>query len=401
MVNNKKLLLITFSFAPSAKVGGKRFSTLSYYLNKQNFDVNVLTVKNKYHTLLDESIKYSGNIYRTNMFPPFPVERKNIANRIFMRVWENITHTLVDPYIGWIVPAILKGYSIIKKNKIDVIIVTGPPFSAFLIGYLLSALLNKKLIIDFRDPWSLHDNNLTKMGKKLSKRIESFLLNYSNAIIFNTCRTAQAYRNEAIDNKIHIIPNGLEINKASIDPSYLDKDKIVLLYAGNFYSGRKLNYLFDPILKLYDNNLIKRGNIAIHVFGKIIDEDIKVIEKLGLEDMVIEHEKVTHDQILSYMKGADILYLPQGDILKYAVAYKFFDYLSVKKPILSISALESAMTDIMDELDCGEKADTSCPSVYNALVKLLVEKKVYSFRGMENYTWDNITQKYIKIISSI
>ncbi len=259
MVNNKKLLLVSFSFAPSAKVGGKRFSILSYYFTKQNYDVSVLTVKNKYHALLDDSIKYSGNIYRTNMIPPFPVERKNIANRVFMRVWENITHTLVDPYIGWMAPAILKGIFIIKKNRIDVIVVTGPPFSAFLIGYFLSSILKKKLIIDFRDPWSLHDNNLTKLGKILSKRIENFLLNYSDLIIFNTSRTAQAYRNEKIKDKIHIIPNGLELNKIRIDPFYLEKDKIVILYAGNFYSGRKLNYLFEPILKLYDNKLLKRG----------------------------------------------------------------------------------------------------------------------------------------------
>ncbi len=117
--------------------------------------------------------------------------------------------------------------------------------------------------------------------------------------------------------------------------------------------------------------------------------------------MIFEHKKVTHDKILSYMKGSDILYLPQGDTLKYAIAYKFFDYLSVKKPILSVSSLESAMTDIMDELDCGEKADTSCDSIYNALYKMLVEKKVYSFKGMENYSWDNITQKYLNIIKTI
>ena len=401
MVTPKNLLLISHSFAPSAKVGAKRFSNLSYYFQEQLYNISILTVKNKYFTQLDETIRYSGKVYRTRMLPPFPIDRKNIPNKIFMRIWESITHTLIDPYIGWILPALLKGFFVVKENNIDVIVVTGPPFSAFLIGYFLSLLFKKKLIIDFRDPWTLHDNNLTKIGVFLSKRIESALLNYSDAIIFNTSKAALAYNNKKIKNKIYVIPNGLDMNKNTVEPIYLEKNKLSIIYAGNFYAGRKLNYLFSPILKLYDNGLLERDGIIIHVFGKIIDEDREAIKKLGLQNLVCEHDKVPYRDILSYMKGADILYLPQGYYLKYAVAFKFFDYLTVRRPILTVASLDSAMSDIMNEINCGEIADITFESVYSALYKIIIEKKKYSFEHLEEYSWENIALKYLIIISKI
>ncbi len=402
MVAKKNLLLISLFFSPSETVGAKRFSYLSYYLKKNSYNVSVLTIKNKYYQHLDNTLKFDGKVFKSIMFPPFPIKKNNISKKILNWFWGNLTHTYFDPYIGWLLPGIIKGYNVIKKNNIDIIIVTGPPFSSFLIGYFLSQLMKTKLILDFRDPWTFYHGNLSTLGLKFCKWIEKKMMNFADALVFNTNKSAFAYKEFIHKEKIYVVANGFDSNMKESGPAYLEKDKIVILYTGNFYGDRKLNYLFEPIQRLYAKKLIKKDSIAIHVFGKLRDEDLEIINDLKFQNLVFEHDKVDYEKVISYMKGADILYLPQGGDVKYSVPFKFFDYLNAKKPILAVTSLNSAIYDIMQEIQCGEIADiNSSDSIYNALCSLIVEKKIYAFDQLENYSWENITKKYIDIISTI
>ena len=369
--NKKNLLLISFSFAPSSKVGAKRFSYLSYYFKKYDSDVTILTVKKKYYPSIDNSLKYAGDIYETVMVPIFPIDNNKIKNKIFLRIWESITHTFIDPYIGWIIPGIIKGYQLIKKKNVGIIIVTGPPFSSFLIGYSLSKILNKVLILDYRDPWTLYTSNLSNLGLKICKLIEKKILIVSKAIIFNTERAANSYRNKKLNNKIHVISNAYDSINNNITHIPQIDEKIIILYAGNFYGERKLSYILKPLNRLFNEKVIGKENIEIHIFGKIKIEDNELIKNLEFDNIVKEHSKVDYKTILSYMKRSDILYLPQGGDVRYSIPYKFFDYLSVRKPILAVTAYESALFDIMQKIDCGECADIyNSDSIFFALKKL-------------------------------
>ncbi len=398
----KKLLLISYFFSPNSSVGAKRFSYLSYYFSRNKCEVNVLTVKKKYYQQHDSTLISDGKIYETILIPPYPVKKSNVFKKALNWLWGHFTITLIDSYLGWLIPGLIKGYKIIKESKIDIIIVTGPPFSSFLIAYLLSKFLRIKLILDFRDPWTIYHHSLSALGFKLCKWLEKKFLNYSDALVLNTCKSADFYNKLVSKDKIYVIGNGFDSKMQSINPNYLDKNKIVILYTGNFYGDRKLNYLFEPIQNLYNKGLIKSGSIAIHVFGKLRDDDKDIIERLQLQTLVNEHEKVSYENVVAYMKGADILYLPQGGDVKYSIPFKFFDYLNARKPILAVTSLHSAINDIMQEIECGEIADINdSNSIFNALNKILVEKNAYSFKHIENYSWENISSRYLNIIHSI
>ena len=144
-----------------------------------------------------------------------------------------------------------------------------------------------------------------------------------------------------------------------------------------------------------------RLSFAIHVFGRIPAEDYSLAEELNLQNNIFRHDHISHDEIKRYMKGADILYLPQSVLGKYSIAYKFFDYLSVRKPILAITSKDSAIAEIMKEIDCGEVADYSDEdSVYNSLLKLINKNHKYEFNNIENYSWESAAKKYSKIIAT-
>ena len=113
-------------------------------------------------------------------------------------------------------------------------------------------------------------------------------------------------------------------------------------------------------------------------------------------------KELNYNELLQYLKGADVLYIIQGNEHKYSIPYKLIDYLSVKKPILAVTSKYSATYNIINETESGEAADINeSDSIYAALRNILVENKKYSFAGREKYSFENVFNEYLQIINSI
>ena len=397
----KKCLIISYHFYPNGTVGAKRYNLFSYYLDKKLRILDILTVKEKYMPEKDEELIFGGKIYRTGMFPRYMYNGNKVIKAINNRIIVNLLP--IDFYSTWIVPALFKGMRIVKKDQIDTIIVTGPPFSPFLTAYLICMFFNINLIIDYQDPWVLDvDRNESSFKKKYNWILERIILKKAKKIIFNTQQAKDEYLKLNlkfnINKKSFVILNPYIDN--NIKPRYLEKNKKVILYAGNFYGKRRLKYLFEPILKLYNyNELISK--ISIHIFGKIHDEDKKLINKMNLTEMIHEHERINYNLLASYMKGVDILYLSQGEDHGLSVPYKLIDYLTMKKPIIAVTSLNSSTYSFMQEVDCGIVANIEDPdSIYKALKEVLIDERIFSYKGIEKYSLDNIGDVFYKIICS-
>ena len=128
----KKCLIISYRFFPNNNIGAKRYNLFSKYFSKKFNVLNILTIKEEYITEKDETLVYGGDIYRTGFFPIYQ-DNEKIINKILPRVLP------IDRYSTWIIPSLIKGIGIIKKNKINTVIVTGPPFS---LGYRITTLHN-------------------------------------------------------------------------------------------------------------------------------------------------------------------------------------------------------------------------------------------------------------------
>src|SRR5262249_41455186 len=59
-----------------------------------------------------------------------------------------------DKRIGWLPEARRRGLRLLKEWRPDVIFASAPPFTTFLIGYLLSRATGIPLIVEYRDRWS-------------------------------------------------------------------------------------------------------------------------------------------------------------------------------------------------------------------------------------------------------
>lgn len=402
----KKILIISLFFAPSTMVGGKRFSFLSRILQKRYPELHVLTLKEKYISPQDKSLRYGGTIHRVGMYPPHPINKNNLFKKIFNTLWEKYL-CFFDPFSGWILPAIIKGLKIIKDYKIDMIIVTGPPFSSMIVGLMLSLLTGAKLILDYRDPWTSYDRIriYSKIfGKKINEFVEKASVKRAAGLVF----CSQIMKANFLESfgkytkaPCHVVTNGFH-GKETIQPLSLGKDKKNMVYAGSFYGERKIELLSESLFHLLNEGSITKDSFCLHIFGKIKDEDKQVIKKFGLECIIKEHSPVPYKKIIKYMKDADILFLPSGTDVGYAVPYKFFDYLSVKRPIFAVAPEDSAVADLMDRIDCGKFALINNEESILKILRAMLEKEdEYSFFGADEYSWEKRGLKYMEVIDEI
>ncbi|MBT8351483.1 MAG: hypothetical protein KJO26_09665, partial [Deltaproteobacteria bacterium] len=291
-----KVLIVAGTYAPSPVVGGKRFTFLTEALHKNDFEIHVLTKKESYIKKKDTSLPVPGLVHRTGMYPPYRINEKKIAKRIFNRIWADYL-CLVDPFSGWVIPSVIKGLSIVKKEKIDVIIATCPMFSTVLIGYLLNVLSGVELIIDYRDPWSNYPQRYPKIfGRLINEYLEKKAISAASALVFCTRMMMEKFEEslgQHANAKRFVVTNGYSGGRV-VAPISLGNTKKNMVFAGSLRDERRLNLLAEPLSRLMQEGLITEDNFCFHIFSKLRKEDQDAIDKYFLKDIIQLHSFVPY-----------------------------------------------------------------------------------------------------------
>ena len=321
-----------------------------------------------------------------------------------MRIWERYVPQ-IDWYSGWLLPAFVKGWQVIRDNQIDGIIVTGPPFSAMIVGALLSRFSGAKLFLDFRDSWA--DNMALaqpRFRRGLAPHMEKLAVKSAAAVVVCSPVMQQNFvsrYNGQCQAPCHVVTSGFW-PREDVEPLFLETRKKTILYAGSFYGERRISVLARPIVNLIQQGLLDKDFLTVHVFGTISPPEQELLRRHGIADMFQTHPLATHQTIVKYMRGSDILLLISGTDVGYAIPFKAFDYLSVRRPILAIVPRHSALADLMRTVDCGELAwihDEA--TITESLRKMLFEDPTYTYANLQKYTWDRLAEKYATIIKSV
>lgn len=397
-----RVLVLSMFFAPCQEVGGKRFSFLSRYLSSAFPEYHVLARKERQDVA--DRTAFSGNVHRCRMVPWFPPTTKHGAAYRLRRIWAKWI-CQIDPYIGWVLPAVVRGIRLIRKHDINVVIVTVPAFSAALAALMIARMARVKLILDYRDEWT---NNMTTyrkpFGRYLSKALERAAVSQASAIVLCTDvmrRDFEKSFGELSSAVRTVIYNGFEHEE--FQPNVLSpRIDTNMIYAGNLYGNRQLSVIAPALRELMRTGDISARTFRLHVFARLSAAQRAEIRKEGLEDIVQIHNPVSYDEIRGIFKGADILFLPSGDEVNYAVPFKFFDYLAARRPIFAVASRASAVYELMQSVDCGVFAEIGNQlEISAALSGLVANKKSYTFDGIERFMWQKSAARYASVIEDV
>ncbi len=372
----KKILIIAYTFPPIPYGGSFRALRLTQGFVEKGIECHVLTIKeysdipNDYSLL--GKVPSEVNIHRTTMVDPWRkyqgIRKKysgkpgfNLIDRVISLLLRFITFP--DHMLLWVPFSYFKARQIIKENSIDSIIVSSPPHSSLIIGWLLKKTINTKWIADLRDPiygnvaqvHLINPNSIfDKLEASLLQKFDKFIVNSADVTVANTKHHSDELKQIHPDKNITFIRN-------SYDPEdyqgveTINHEEYIISHVGSIYGKRNPEILFSSIRRLLDANKEETLKIKLLFVGMTNINLVNSIKKYSLEEYVKIQEMVPHSEAIRTMCNSNLLLLIKatGPWSRGQIPGKFFEYVGTGNPILCLCSDDSEVADIIKENELG------------------------------------------------
>lgn len=421
------VLIITYYWPPSGGAGVQRWLKFSKYLPEFGCTPVILTVDENQasYAQLDPSLMQEISpdlrIYKTRTFEPYSLYRKlskkkeipygGFSNQKKITSFEKLSRWIrgnlfiPDPRKGWNRFALKKALELIKTEKIEVVITSGPPHSTHLIGSKIKELTGIRWIADFRDPWTdiyyykelYHSRIATWFDKILEKKVLSFadkIITVSEEVGKLLLRKIPT---EA--GKIVVIPNGYD-EADFLNALPIQNEFFTITYTGTISMSYRIESFVEAIDLLPDD---VKARVKIRFVGNVPDEILQLFKLKNLDFMVEVLGYIPHDQAISQMISASMLLMaiPDSPDNKGIVTGKLFEYLAAKRPILAIGPQGGDVDILIQKCHAGELFSYNDKDKMLHFIQDIYEKDqngtfLSETTGAEMFTRRNLTAELFK-----
>jgi len=378
------VLLVSYVFPPAGGTGVMRAASLARYFPAEDIRLDVLTTRNPAAVGKDpgllQGIPTSVTIHRTMTLDlPFGMKKaiKRFITRgagnagpsaaagektkagLLKRTLDNLL--LPDPQVTWYPVLTRAARRIIKKRKIDLVLITVPTFSnLLLVKKLRRQFPNLPIVVDFRDEWIATSFELvsfsfssSERAHRLARRTEANAVRNATGVVAVTEAARRLIRSrypEQADDKFQLVPNGFDatrMTRTETSATPRRDGKVILTHVGTIYPSTAPTSLVEAIQLLPPD---VRSRLKLRFIGHI--EEPRFREALlQLGDMVELHGYLPQREALAAMNETDYVLLLNHDPLN--VGSKFYDYVGGGKPILGAVHPEGETRRLLEEMRGG------------------------------------------------
>jgi len=359
----KKILIIYPHFPPSNLAGVHRPRLFANHLKSFGWEPIILTVHEDFyeeeldwnlHSLLPKDLR----IEKVNAFK---VSKPRLIGDIGLRGFFQLRK---------------KALELLRKEKIDFVLIPIPSFYTALLGPYLFRKTGVKYGIDYIDPWVHQFPGSDKIfsrhwfSSKLAKWLESKAISKVSLIT----GVAEGYYKGVIDRNEKLLqscvfgtmPYGGEIDDhkqislLNLEP-YLfnDNNKMKLVYAGAMLP--KAYKILESFFKFINNNKDQFSNIEFYFIGtgKLANDPKSFnIKPLAIkyniwETYVFEYPKrISYLDVLTHLNKANGVFI-LGSTESHYTPSKLYQAVLSKKPIFAILNYLSSACDIIEQSNVG------------------------------------------------
>lgn len=347
-----KVLVIAYYFPPMGGSGVQRITKFCKYLPEFGWDPIVLTVDPHGYYAYDETLLAElGDItvYRT---PSHDVNRffkkgQTIAmpSEQVRKKWSFLSSwTMIpDSKIGWKKEALEQGRKILQEHDIDLIFSTAPPFTAHLVAMELSKESGIPFVADFREAW-LDNSRLhfpTGRHREKHRAMETEVATQATRIttINRGIKEGLLQRHIGADgyNTVQIIPHGYDPVDFPVKSRYMD-GVMRFTYCGMFYDAQKPDTFLSGLYHFFKRRPEARKHVQAEFVGLTPAGAEQLAATLKIEDNVVFHGYLPHQEAVQHMIRADVLWMTLGEqphVEKMSTS-KLYEYFGAQKPIIGL-----------------------------------------------------------------
>jgi glycosyltransferase involved in cell wall biosynthesis len=411
------VLVVAYNFPPHAAIGTMRTLRVVRRLHDEGWRVSVLTgsppnylpgtpvdpalleaVPRGVHVVRAPALRAWDRLYRTLVrqhrtlaadagsphpttltgadVPPWRRPSGAMARLAALKDVLDAALSIPDREVGWLLPASISGIADqLRSGLPDVVYSSAPPWTGHLVAAVVSRLLRRPWVADFRDPWARAPwrEDRRRFAARAAARLERSVVRLADRVVFVTQANrddfaAQYGPSAAV--RFHVVPNGCDPAEFEGTDRELPADgRFVLLHAGSLYAGRTPLPIFQAVAAAVSRGLIDPARFTLRFLGtnglQSMDAPAACRE-LGIDHLVEFLPRVQRREGLRQMRSASALLLLQPG---HAVSTpgKLYEYLAAGRPILAI-AEEGETADLVRRSGFGVSV---APGDQDAIVRAL------------------------------
>ncbi len=327
-----RALVVAYSFPPTGGAGVGRPVKLVKYLGLHGVRPAVLTASNPSSPVRDESlladIPTGTEIVRVRTFEPgYGVKRVgwslaqagaaaqlSLGQRALKLALAVGHQALVpDPQILWLPAAELALARRLARGADDAVLISGPPFSQFLLGPLARMRPGTAVILDYRDEWStvreVYEMN-ARLPARVGAALERTVVGSAHAITTAT----EAFRENLLARfpfldpaAVVAIPNGYDPDDfpAALPGPSATADRLTVTYAGTIFRLTSARGFLGAVRRLHAAEPALARRLRVRFLGRIVETELDAFagsEALGVEcEGYVPHAEVTRALAASHL----------------------------------------------------------------------------------------------------
>jgi glycosyltransferase involved in cell wall biosynthesis len=370
-----RALVVSYAFPPVGGAGVQRVLKLVKYLPSHGVTPTVLTVENPSVPLRDESLERDipqfTEILRAPTFEPsYSAKRKawNAAadaapgflsrkKKQFLKLGRKLL--VPDPQVLWLPCASLAlGARLGSSDAGDVVFISGPPFSQFLLAAVARRFPRTAVVLDYRDEWTTTQGGYEMGGStRAGAWLEHAILRSAHAVTTAT----DAFRSELLarfdfldPSCVYTVPNGYDPEDFPVPLPSPESDRFVLTYVGTVFRLTSARGLLNAVRLLHAREPELGKLLAVRFIGRIVETEASYFE--GTADLGVQRlGYLEHEQALAELARSHAVLCLLDDLPGASRIYpaKIFEIMYLGRPCLAL-APEGALAQLVRDHALGD-----------------------------------------------
>ena len=321
-----------------------------------------------------------------------------------------------DPQCFWLRPALKQLARIFPKDRPDVVLATGKPWTNLLVGKLIAQQFGIPFIADFRDPW-VHNpvSYETSLCAKAAMKLERNICGAAFRVITTTAELRHRFVADypELSQKFVTITNGFD----DFDCGYaansrqheqadvgVSRSNLEISHFGTVYGNRNPKALLQAIKELFAEKLIVPGQLRLRFVGAWALENglsETLVQELEREGIVVREGPIPHAACLEQMARTGVLLLLQpGYPLQ--IPAKVFEYIACGRPVLVLGG-EGATANLVTRYGLGTCCQNETTEIKSLLLRIIRgETKMTPprLKTTEQFSYRNLTGELAAVLES-
>lgn len=369
-------LLIVSDYDPTSPlVGALRVDKFAVHLTQQRWDVRVVSRAGVTEYLTSGEriapLGAEGQHFERPLRSPLRRKSRAMAAAVYRRF-------IAFPDRGvFSVRRILRSARTLGEWRPDVILVSGPPFSTFIVGARLAQEWSVPWLADYRDLWTNSTYYLCgSVRRRLDAVVERALLKSCSLAVTVSAPLAEDLRRD-FGVPAEVVMNGFEPHELTGPPVAPPPGlPLTLTYTGEIYEGKRdPSALFEGLalsgLSSEEIQVVFRGITVLPLKEQA--------ERMGVGHLVDVGPALPREECLRLQKKSDVLLLLMWNDPREAGTYsgKLFEYLGSGRPTLMLGWEDGVAANLIVGRRAGVVSNDA--QVLASILRSWVEEK----RGRE------------------